>query len=96
MKTSIPRLKTIRPKNGGAAITILRTKEEDEFSQYVRYQVSEMIADADKESPLAGMYILLWDEKGCYADCLAGTENNPIYTVHLPDIINRLITARMR
>lgn len=65
MKQSIPRIRSVRLKSGGATITPLPMARTDEVSARLLASARGMVADADAgEFVPAGFVVMAWDAEG--------------------------------
>lgn len=87
MKTSVPRLRSVRLKNGGALIRVLRPEQSGD-----RLKVEELVREtlSVASSDIDGFVFMVWDRTGA-STCAQRTKGN-IPSIYVPDFVrNRLL-----
>lgn len=89
MKTSIPRLHSVRPKAGGASIHLLRQEQGDDDFRRTMVRHARMIAGF--EGDMAGFAVVAIYKDGGHSLGWRVDDNGPIGATMLPSIIRDLL-----
>lgn len=90
MKTSVPRLRSVRFKNGGEVIAL------NQFPDGRRAEVERHIREVlDAQEMIHGFAIVAWDDQG-RSTCFSANYESQIPVILIPDFVrSRLLAQRI-